>query len=73
MRSWYFEEFGSKSFRNDSSIETRLIRDARDRGLQTISGIEMFINQAVLQFEEFTGAAAPAEVMGRVVREHLAR
>jgi shikimate dehydrogenase len=52
-------------------LETRLLADARARGLQTISGVEMFINQAVLQFRQFTGADAPAEVMRRVVMERL--
>ncbi len=52
-------------------LETKLLADARARGLQTISGVEMFINQAVLQFEKFTGRAAPEEVMRRVVMERL--
>ncbi|MEJ2699316.1 MAG: shikimate dehydrogenase [Desulfuromonadales bacterium] len=52
-------------------LETRLLADARARGLKTISGVEMFINQAVLQFEKFTGVGAPVEVMRRVVMEHL--
>ena len=52
-------------------LETKLLADARERGLQTISGVEMFINQAVLQFEKFTGVDAPVEVMRRVVLEHL--
>ena len=52
-------------------LETRLLADAKAKGLQTISGVEMFINQAVLQFERFTGESAPVEVMRRVVLEHL--
>ena len=52
-------------------LETRLLADARSKGLQTISGVEMFVNQAVLQFERFTGADAPIGVMRRVVMEHL--
>ncbi len=52
-------------------LETRLLADAKSKGLQTISGVEMFVNQAVLQFERFTGADAPIEVMRRVVMEHL--
>jgi len=52
-------------------LETKLLANAKSRGLQVISGVEMFINQAVLQFERFTGLAAPAEVMRRVVMEHL--
>jgi shikimate dehydrogenase len=52
-------------------LETRLLGDARSRGLTTISGVEMFINQAVLQFERFTGVDAPVEVMRRVVMDTL--
>jgi shikimate dehydrogenase len=54
-------------------LETRLLADARARGLQTISGVEMFINQAVLQFERFTGVDAPVDVMRQVVMGHLNR
>lgn len=52
-------------------LETRLLAEARARGLKTISGVEMFVNQAVLQFERFTGEPAPVDVMRRVVLEHL--
>jgi len=52
-------------------LETKLLADARARGLKGISGVEMFINQAALQFEQFTGVEAPVEVMRRVVLEHL--
>lgn len=53
-------------------LETRLLADARAKGLKVVSGVEMFINQAVLQFREFTGLDAPIEVMRRVVMERLA-
>ena len=52
-------------------LETKLLADARARGLKVISGVEMFINQAVLQFRHFTGVEAPVEVMRRVVMERL--
>lgn len=52
-------------------LETKLLRDAGARGLKVISGIEMFVNQAALQFELFTAHAAPVELMRRVVMEHL--
>jgi shikimate dehydrogenase len=52
-------------------LETKLLADARARGLQVISGVEMFINQAALQFKHFTGVDAPVEVMRCVVMEHL--
>jgi shikimate dehydrogenase len=52
-------------------LETKLLSDAKRQGLQTISGVEMFINQAVLQFELFTGETAPVDVMRKVVMESL--
>lgn len=53
-------------------LETRLLADAKASGLQVISGVEMFVNQAVLQFERFCGAQAPVDVMRQVVLEQLA-
>jgi len=52
-------------------LETRLLREAKAAGCLTISGVEMFINQAVLQFERFTDIDAPLEVMRKVVLERL--
>jgi shikimate dehydrogenase len=52
-------------------LETKLLAEARSRGLKIVSGVDMFINQAVLQFEQFTGVDAPEEVMRRVVMENL--
>jgi shikimate dehydrogenase len=52
-------------------LETKLLAEARARGCRVIPGVEMFVNQAVLQFEQFTGVDAPVEVMRRVVLEHL--
>jgi shikimate dehydrogenase len=51
--------------------ETRLLADARARGLRTVPGVEMFVNQALLQFEAWTGERAPREVMKQVVLDHL--
>jgi shikimate dehydrogenase len=51
---------------------TRLLRDAEARGIKTIPGIEMFVNQALHQFEAWTGKSAPREVMRQVVLDHLA-
>ncbi|HZD59777.1 MAG TPA: shikimate dehydrogenase [Anaerolineae bacterium] len=52
-------------------LETKLLTDAKSQGLKIIRGVEMFINQAVLQFEKFTGVEAPIDVMRRVVMERL--
>jgi shikimate dehydrogenase len=52
-------------------LETKLLSDAKACGLTVVSGVEMFINQAVLQFEKFTGKDAPIDVMRKVVYENL--
>ena len=52
-------------------LKTKLISEAAAHGLKVISGVDMFINQAVLQFESFTGHDAPVEVMRSIVLEHL--
>lgn len=52
-------------------IETKLLRDAKSRGLIAVSGVEMFINQAAMQFEYFTEVKAPVEEMRRVLMEKL--
>jgi 3-dehydroquinate dehydratase/shikimate dehydrogenase len=52
-------------------IETRLLRDAKARGCQTLSGLTMFINQAALQFNLWTGLEPPREVMRQVVVRRL--
>ena len=44
-----------------------------ERGLCVISGVEMFVNQAVVQFELWTGAKAPRAVMRDVVLKELTR
>ena len=54
-------------------LQTKLLSDAAARGLKTISGIEMFVNQAVIQFEMWTGKKAPRAVMRAVVLEQLGR
>ena len=52
-------------------LETKLLRQAKAKGLKAIPGVEMFINQAILQFERFSGADAPEELMRSVVMEQL--
>jgi len=44
-------------------IETRLLNEARESGCAAISGIEMLIAQAGLQFRRWTGKEAPLDVM----------
>ena len=44
-------------------LETRLIRNARQQGKQVVPGLKMFIEQAVRQFEIWTGETAPRAAM----------
>jgi shikimate dehydrogenase len=52
-------------------LETKLLKDAASRGVKVVSGVEMFLNQAAIQFKHFTGENAPLEVMRKVLMEHL--
>jgi shikimate dehydrogenase len=45
--------------------DTRLLRDARARGADTITGKWMLVYQAAEQFREWTGREAPLDVMAR--------
>ena len=51
--------------------ETLLLRQARRASAGTVDGVTMFVNQAALQFELFTGRAAPKALMRQVVEEQL--
>jgi len=52
--------------------ETKLLRLAKERGVQVIAGSEMFVHQAARQFEIWTGKPAPREDMLRIVQLALA-
>lgn len=53
-------------------LETQLLLDARAAGCRTIRGIEMFLYQAIGQFELWTGQKAPADVMRAVLESSFA-
>ncbi|MCE5325039.1 MAG: shikimate dehydrogenase [Planctomycetaceae bacterium] len=52
-------------------IETKLLTFARAAGCTTVSGVDMFVNQAVAQFETWTGIRAPRDIMRSVVLKTL--
>jgi len=52
-------------------LETALIRRAREQNKKVVPGIEMFIEQAVRQFEIWTGESAPRAVMEKAAMEAL--
>lgn len=52
--------------------ETRLLRLARRRGIRTIPGWQMLVEQGAAQFEIWTGLRAPLRVMQKAVLRRLA-
>ncbi len=52
-------------------IQTRLLRDAIERGALTVSGLDMFVGQGAAQLEMWTSRSAPIATYRRVVREKL--
>jgi len=50
---------------------TKLLDDAQRCGCPTISGIEMFINQALVQFELWTKKSAPEAIMRKVIMDQV--
>jgi 3-dehydroquinate dehydratase/shikimate dehydrogenase len=50
---------------------TLLIKDARNRNCTVVTGIEMFVRQACLQFKLFTGHDGPADLMRDVIRRTI--
>lgn len=53
-------------------FETKLLRIAREAGARTVPGLGMFVHQAAIQFELWTGKDAPVEIMTEAVRRALA-
>jgi 3-dehydroquinate dehydratase/shikimate dehydrogenase len=51
---------------------TKLMQLAALRGIETVSGVEMFLAQGTAQWEIWTGERAPVEVMRRAVLRALA-
>ncbi len=50
---------------------TLLIKEARERLCPTVSGLEMFIQQAAAQYEHFVGRSAPVDVMREALRRAM--
>jgi 3-dehydroquinate dehydratase/shikimate dehydrogenase len=53
--------------------ETKLLQLAARRGIQTVSGIDMFVAQGTAQWEIWTGKRAPRAAMRRAVVQALDR
>lgn len=52
-------------------LDTRLLRDAREAGAQTIDGAWMLLYQGVEAFERWTGREAPVDAMNAALRARL--
>ncbi len=51
--------------------ETRLMREARTAGCETINGLAMLVAQAAAQFKLWTGDEAPTEAMHQAAEQTL--
>jgi 3-dehydroquinate dehydratase/shikimate dehydrogenase len=51
--------------------QTLLIKHAKDRGCRVVTGVEMFVRQAAIQSEKFTGRPAPLELMREALRKGI--
>jgi shikimate 5-dehydrogenase len=49
----------------------RCVQEAKEEGCAVVSGVEMFIGQAVEQFRLFTKMEPPEELMRKVVMDSL--
>jgi len=50
---------------------TLLVKEARGRNCKVITGVDMFVRQAALQFKLFTGQNAPADLMRDVMKRAI--
>lgn len=50
---------------------TLLVKEARARGCRVLTGVDMFVRQAAVQFRLFTGKEPPMDLMYKVVKRAL--
>jgi shikimate 5-dehydrogenase len=51
--------------------QTRLLREAHDRGCRTLDGLGMLVAQAAVNMQLWTGIAADRSVMRRALEQAL--
>ena len=51
--------------------QTLLVKEARQRGCEVITGVDLFVRQAALQFQLFTGQTAPMDLLRQLVKRAL--
>jgi shikimate dehydrogenase len=54
-------------------LETRLLREAKNAGCETINGLLMLLYQGTAQFEAWTGQDAPIEVMHAALMQAITK
>lgn len=54
-------------------VETKFLKEAKERGARTFSGIGMLVQQGALNFTLWTGEDAPVDVMYKALEEELAQ
>ena len=54
-------------------LKTHLLQAAEKAGARIVPGLGMFVHQAAIQFELWTGRDAPVEIMERTVEQALTR
>ena len=52
-------------------VRTKLLQLASRRGIETVSGMDMFLAQGLAQWEIWTGERAPAATMRKAVLDAL--
>ena len=50
---------------------TLLLKEAQKQGCRTVNGVEMFVRQAAVQFEQFTGRPAPLKQRRETLRRAI--
>jgi 3-dehydroquinate dehydratase / shikimate dehydrogenase len=50
---------------------TLLLKTAQEAGCRVVTGVDMFVGQAALQFKLFTGREAPTDLMRQVMRRTI--
>lgn len=53
-----------------SPYQTQLLKDAEEKGVKVIHGLEMLLHQGLEQFKLYTGHEAPEEAMRKVLKSH---
>jgi 3-dehydroquinate dehydratase/shikimate dehydrogenase len=52
-------------------VETPLLKQAKEKGAKTITGLDMFINQAAEQFKLFTDRSIEHKIMRQIISDFL--